>query len=127
MTTMTMTAERGGTTMAANDDDSGGDKLVTTQEKSDELRDSDSCGNYFCITIILKYFLTGEDHRITFSSSDDILHIRKSSRVSLSPSRSQRATRGRNRTRVCGGIATSVATDRCGEKIKRSKSFPAKT
>ncbi len=29
---------------------------MTTQDKSYGLRDSDSCGNYFCITIISKYF-----------------------------------------------------------------------
>ena len=47
-------------------------ELVTTRDKSYGLRDGDSYGNYFCITIISKYFFFGEDHRISFPSGDDI-------------------------------------------------------
>jgi hypothetical protein len=47
-------------------------QLVTTWGKSYGLRDGDLYGNYFCITIISKYFFFGEDHRISFPSGDDI-------------------------------------------------------
>jgi hypothetical protein len=77
-----------------------------------------------CVGVL---FLLNGHFQIGEKRNTHILHIRKSSRLSLplslSPSLSpslrnapRRATRGRNRRRVCGGIATSGATDRRDKK-----------